>query len=507
MQQLQQGLHLQQTQRLVMTQELKQAIAILQMSALELAGAVEKELLENPLLDRADDAERAAAGAAADGPPADVIRADVPVAQSANFDWDEYFAGDAFLRRQAWSGRTAEGGEWPFSYESTVAWEPSLADHLTFQLDMATSDPGWRRAGAYFIGSIDDDGYLHCTVEEAAQAANVDPRVANKVLLLLQSFEPAGVSTHNLAECLWVQLVRRGEADALAGRVLREFLPLVAEGKIGRLAALLKVDKAEAQAVVDRIRSCEPRPGRNFGAGRSARYIIPDVVVEKVGDDFVILVEEASAPRLTINSYYQDLLRRGKALSAAEGARTGAESRAAQTPGPVEEGSHHSELREAEHYLKDKLNAAVWFIRSIEQRRRTIHKVATCIVEHQRAFLEKGIKYLRPLTLREVAAEVGVHESTVSRATANKYVQTPQGVFEFKFFFTSGVETVDGDRAAGSVQATMAELIRNEDPSCPASDQEIAACLAKQGIHLSRRTVAKYRDKMGIPPSPRRKRY
>lgn len=511
--QLQQGMHLQQAQRLVMTQELRQAIAILQMSALELSKAIEKELLENPLLERLDgpsssdvddesrnawDESRADDGDDGVVPPAEEGLAaggqdlTAPAGGEAEpgsgemLDWDEYFDSDALLRRE---GRTRRGGdseEWPPSYENAVAWEPSLSDHLTFQLHVATSDPAWRRVGAYYIGSIDDGGYLQCTTEEAARATGVSLEIAERVLTLLQSFDPAGVGARNLAECIWLQLLRRGEADERIGRVLREFLPLVAEGKISRLAALLKVDKDEARRIVDRIRSCDPRPGLNYGSGRATRYIVPDVVVEKVGEEYVVLVQEATAPRLTINRYYRDLLRRGKT--------------------DASEGPGRAELAEAEHYLRDRLNGALWFIRSIEQRRRTIHKVATCIVNRQRAFLDKGIKYLRPLTLREVAAEVGIHESTVSRATANKYVQTPQGIFEFKFFFTGAVEAQGGSRSAASVKATIAELIRKEDPAHPRSDQEIAARLAREGIQLSRRTVAKYREEMGIPPSARRKR-
>lgn len=509
--QLQQGMHLQQAQRLVMTQELRQAIAILQMSALELSSAVEKELLENPLLERADGTspagadEGAAPGNEKDTPAdtaAGAAEADlfpsadnplVPAGKEAQPgdreapDWDEYFDEDAFLRREGQPRRWGDESEWSASYENLVAWEPSLADHLTFQLHMATSDPDWRRVGEYFVGSIDEAGYLRCTIDEAARAANVSREKAGGVLALLQGFDPAGVGARDLAECLWLQLVRRGEADPRVQRVLREFLPLVAEGKIGRLAALLKLDKAEAQRIVELIRSCDPRPGLHYGSGGTARFIAPDVVVEKVGDEYVVLVEEATAPRLTLNSFYRNLLRRGKA-------------------GGTEGDAERPELAEAEHYLRDRLNGAVWFIRSIEQRRRTIHKVATCIVNRQRSFLERGIQYLRPLTLREVAAEVGVHESTVSRATANKYVQTPQGVFAFKFFFTGSVGADEGSRSAASVKATIGEMIRNEDPARPASDQEIAGQLAGMGVRLSRRTVAKYREEMGIPPSPRRKR-
>ncbi|MGE5577300.1 MAG: RNA polymerase factor sigma-54, partial [Syntrophothermus sp.] len=456
---LEQGLSLQQTQKLVLTAELRQAITILQLSAVELTELVEKELLENPVLDCKDTVcpETPEAGGGAeeaggvdgedgiDGVDGERIDAAGRFAEGARrkerkeraerleFDpaWQEYFAdrSDLGIPREAFSASERN------NYENFVAWEPSLQEHLMSQLRLSCSDGLDRIVGTYLIGSIDRDGYLRCTIEEASEQTRASKERVTRVLGIIQGFDPPGVAARSVQECLKLQLSRQGKLEDRAARLIDEFLPELAEGKLTRVAEKMECTCQEVQAIYDQIRSLDPKPGRNFGGGQEIRYIIPDVVVEKVGADYAIVVSDVSAPRLSINPFYQGLLAKRNVEDAA--------------------------LR----FVHDKFNSALWLIRSIEQRRQTIYRVTESIIKKQRAFLEKGVKFLQPMTLRDVAEDIGVHESTVSRATAGKYVQTPQGIFELKFFFTSGVESSFGTSASSkSVKAMIAELIRAEDP-------------------------------------------
>lgn len=494
---LEHGLSLQQTQKLVLTAELRQAITILQLSAVELTEMVEKELLENPVLDCGDSVcpETPQADGGTDGSAnADGAGGEPPEGEAGRFTesprrkerkereerlefdpaWQEYFAdrSDLGIPREAFSAGERN------NYENFVAWEPSLPEHLMSQLRLSFSDGVDRTIGTYLIGSIDQDGYLRCTVQEAAEHTKTSEERVAGVLAVVQGFDPPGVAARSVQECLKLQLGRRGKLEERVARLIDEFLPELAEGRMARVAEKMECTCQEVQAIYDLIRSLDPKPGRNFGGGQEIRYIIPDVVVEKVGSDYAIMVSDVTAPRLSINPFYRGMLAGKTAEDAA--------------------------LR----FVHDKFNSALWLIRSIEQRRQTIYRVTESIVKKQRAFLEKGVKFLQPMTLRDVAEDVGVHESTVSRATAGKYVQTPQGIFELKFFFTSGVESSFGSSTSSkSVKAIIAELIQAEDPRQPLSDQKLREILAGKGIYLSRRTVTKYREERKIPSSARRKRY
>ncbi|MGE5574032.1 MAG: RNA polymerase factor sigma-54 [Bacteroidota bacterium] len=520
---------LKQVQKLVITPELRQAITVLQLPWMELQEYIEAQMLENPVLELKDgpdsdsdsdsdapsdsdvgpdpdsdpgsgsdtsdtiagtgevqtsdapsreaEAKHADAdmGEAVDGGPAEGADAD---RDGPDIDWQSYFDDASDL---GYIGPQDRRGEPEFSYESYVGQPESFQDYLMFQLRLSPLAGEDVEIGSLIVGGIDDDGYLRMDIPEIAAMAGVDCDRVERVLKVIQGFEPAGVGARSLKECLLIQLdtLEIPERDReLASVLVQDHLDDLAAGRLARIAERLQRSVADIQSACDVIRTLDPKPGREYAGARSAGYIEPDVTVEKAGDDYVIVVNDVSAPRLTINPAYRAMLRNpGHEASAVE-------------------------------FVKSKLNSAMWLIRSIEQRRQTLYKVTECIVRFQRDFFDKGIKHLRPLTLKEVADEIGMHESTVSRATSGKYVQTPRGVYELRFFFASGVATTAGDAASSeSIKRMIREIVEAEDPKRPLSDQAIADTLRAQGILISRRTVAKYREEDMIPASRQRRRF
>lgn len=458
------GLNLEQTQKLIMTPELRQAIVVLQLSTLELADYIQQELQENPVLEVRDDGEVAASIE----PREEVDPFDI--------DWQEYFQDGSDLGYVR--GPREELPDWYHYQENFLTGQPTLQDHLLLQLQIAATSPHQLVIGNFLIGNLDSNGYLKISLKEAASLLKVPQAAVWQVLDLIQHFDPPGVGARDLVECLLLQLRQRGEAPAGTEKIIRGFLADVAEGRLARIARRLNMSLPAVQAAVDYIRSLDPKPGRSFGGSLDNRYIVPDVIIERVGQEYVVLINDLAMPRLGINPVYQALLRQEAACDS-----------------------------QTKQFIESKLNAAAWLIRSLEQRRLTVYRVVDCLVKEQREFLDKGLKYLKPLTMRQVAAILGIHESTVSRATANKYVQTPHGVFELKFFFASGVEKRGGAAAAESIKKMIAEAITREDPASPLTDQQLQEMLQQQGIRISRRTVAKYRDEQGIPAAAKRKRY
>nr|WP_277999033.1 RNA polymerase factor sigma-54 [Moorella sulfitireducens] len=456
------GLNLEQTQKLIMTPELRQAIVVLQLSTLELAAYVQQELQENPLLELKDEEDTALTDEAADEHEAFEI------------DWQEYFQDGSDLGYVRVPRE--ERPEW--NYQNFLTGQPTLQDHLLIQLKITASTTRELEIGTFLIGNLDANGYLKISIREAAACLKVSPAAVWRVLQLIQRFDPPGVGARNLTECLLIQMQQRKDAPPAAEKIVRYFLNDVAAGRLKRVARRLNMSLPAVQEVVDYIRTLDPKPGRSFGGGEENRYIVPDVIIERVGKDYVVLVNDPAMPRLGINPFYQTLMR--------------------------QEGSLDQATRR---FIESKLNAAAWLMRSLEQRRLTLYRVVNCLVQEQREFLDKGLKYLKPLTMRQVAASLGIHESTVSRATANKYVQTPWGVFELKFFFASGVEKKGGAAAAKSIKKIIAEAISREDATNPLTDLQLQEMLQQQGIKISRRTVAKYRDEQGIPAAAKRKRY
>lgn len=456
------SLHLEQTQKLIMTPELRQAITILHMPVLELAQYVDQQMLENPLLETRDEREDE--------------REDEPVeapAQDKDPDWQEYFQDKSDLG--IIRARREEISE--YSYENFLAITPTLQEYLIQQLSLAARNASDRTIGEYLIGNIDDNGYLTISCEEASKATGREIGQVARALEIIQGFDPSGVGARTLQECLLLQLGQLPDVPAKAEEFIKDHLNDLGGGKITKIASALEITPKEVQDLADFLRTLDPKPGRKFSSNKDVRYVVPDVVVEKVNGEYIILVNDTTVPRLGINRGYREALQ-GQADA------------------------------EAKKFVEDKLHAAASLIRSIEQRRLTLYKVVNCIIELQREFFDKGIRYLKPMTLRQVAEIVNLHESTVSRATASKFMQAPQGVFELKFFFASGVENAAGNMTSSeSVKRMLRDLVSQEDPANPFSDQKITDLLQGKGINISRRTVAKYRDELGIPSTSLRKRY
>jgi RNA polymerase sigma-54 factor len=473
---------LKQVQKLVITPELRQAITILQLPWMELEQYISEEMLENPLLEfKEKDEER--------GPDsADIQEQDELSPNEAeektnhDIDWQLYFEDASDIGYVA----PRESRDEPeVSFESFISYVGTFHDYLMFQLHISSLGEDRMKIGALIIGGIDDDGYLRMKISEVAAMAGVSCAEAEKVLGVIQQFDPVGVGARTLEECLLIQLETLKATDSPSGRLelaeklIKEHLDDVAQGGMVKISEALEVGVLEVQDACDLVRTLDPKPGRQFGGERGPAYIEPDASIERVGGEYVVTVHDVSAPRLSINPLYR------KMLSQVD----------CQQDGAVD-------------YVKSKLNSALWLIRSIEQRRQTLQKVIECIVKFQRDFLDRGVKHLRPLTLEDVAREIGVHESTVSRATQGKYVATPRGTFELKFFFTSGIPTVYGKGASSeSVKKMIREIIEGEDPKKPFSDRVISEMLREQGIIISRRTVAKYREEERIAASTLRKRF
>ncbi|TDA65858.1 MAG: RNA polymerase sigma-54 factor [Clostridia bacterium] len=456
------GLNLEQSQRLIMTPELRQAMAVLQLPAMELADYVEQVLRDNPVLEMREDGEDS---------PAENVPAE-------EWEWEDYFHDTSDLGYLRPAGESKSG----FTLENIVSESPTLHDHLRWQLQVSPCTRFQQAIGEFLIGNIDDNGYLCVSLEEAARILQVNPAQVQKVLALVQNFDPPGVGARNLTECLLLQLERRGAVDLKVKQVISFHLPDLAAGKLNRVAKSLNISLVEAQRIADVIRSLDPKPGRVYGGYQDVRYIVPDVTIEKVEGQYVVTINDGVASRVTISPTYQAILRRGGECECDPQTRK---------------------------FIESRLEAAAWLIRCIEQRRVTLYRVACCLTELQRDFLDRGVKCLKPLTLKEVAAMLGLHESTVSRATANKYVQTPQGVFELKFFFDSGVKRQANlpDASSESIKRLISELVAAEDQHHPLSDQQLVNLLRQRGIQIARRTVAKYRDQAGIPSAPKRRRY
>jgi RNA polymerase sigma-54 factor len=458
-------LKLEQTQKLIMTPELQQAINLLQLSSLELHDFLQEELLNNPVLDveEPEEAEKKSDDS------------DDAVNEKDAIDWEQYFRDQDLDAPTFVNLRRDEDGP---AYDHYLSREPSLQEYLLLQLGLCKLDETQKRIGEFLIGNIDPNGYLTGDTEEFALLLGVDTGEIEAVLSIIQKFDPAGVAARNLQECLLLQVAECKAVHPLAEIIIKEHLADVAENRFKKIAADLGVEPGAVQAAVDFIRTLDPKPGRLMGDSSDTRYIIPDVAVEKVSGDYVVLVNEINTPRLTINSYYRSILGRenGESLTSS--------------------------------FIKNKLDSALWLLRSIEQRRQTLYRVTECIVRMQRCFFDEGIKHLRAMTLKQVAEEVGVHESTVSRATANKYVQTPRGLYPLKFFFASGVDDQKGASISSeAIKSHLRELIESENPYRPLSDQKLTDLLEQRDILVSRRTVAKYREELSIPSSNKRKRH
>ncbi|HMI30581.1 MAG TPA: RNA polymerase factor sigma-54 [Candidatus Limnocylindrales bacterium] len=470
------SLSMQQKPTLIMTQRLQHALKLLQMPTLELQQALKMELERNPLLEEVDEVEevqeieevkKEVGQEEAETPP------ETEEKKEQEIDWGEMWP-DQF---ETISSPRTDDGDAEF-YERVPITVKSLGDHLLEQLRMHDLDPEAMELGEFLVGSIDENGYLQTTVEEVAEAFQVTPEKVEEVLAVIQTFEPAGIGARNLQECLWIQIVQKKMEATLAGRIVQEQFDNLLSKRFSEIARNLKCTVEDVQAASDTIGHLDPRPAQEIAA-EETRYVTPDLIVERVGEDFVVALNDRNVPRLRISNAYQQMLR---------------------NKGSVEDTTRK--------YITEKLNSAKWLIQTIEQRRKTMIKVMRRIVEEQREFFEKGVEGLRPLTLQQIANQIGMHESTVSRVTTNKYVQTPRGVFELKYFFSSGLQTEDGDDVSAKVaKGKISQLIQGEDKKEPLSDQRIAELLHESGLRIARRTVAKYREALRILPARARRRY
>ena len=442
-------LTIEQTQKLALTPELIQAIQILQFSNQELDSYVQEQVLINPVIETAGEK------------PA-----------------EEFELPDPERVTDSYRGEYRREEKQQYPYEQHAANDVTLVEHLMFQLQFAPLCEAKRKTGKYIIESLDDNGYLTQSRQELAAGLGLEPGEIEKVLDVIHTFEPAGVGAEDLSECLLIQLASQGRLTELKQRVISEFLEDMAANRLAAIAKQLGTDTDQIQRIADEIRTLDPKPGRAFASQDETRYITPDVFVEKEDGEYHVIINEGSVPHLMVSSYYRQVLR---------------------------ESANDRNLAE---YLNDRINTANWLIKSIEQRKQTIYNVVSAVVRHQRDFFEYGPKHIKPMTLRQIAEDVGIHESTVSRSINGKYMQSPRGVFEIKYFFTSGVSAGGGEgMSSNAVKSIIREMVEKEDSKKPCSDQYMADRMQADGINISRRTVAKYREEMGIPSSQKRKRY
>ncbi len=477
---LEQKLNLRLSQRLVMTPSLQQAIKLLQMSRLELQEVLNQEMVENPILEEQEEvAEAERTEAARDTEDAAAPAEAAPAAEKERdsfeeIDFNSYF--EDYLD-SAYNPRQYQEQPEEFSLENVLSRPEGLPEYLTWQLSMSDAAPDVRDIAAYLIGNIDEDGYLRVSRDEIRQAPYDNDADVEAALLLVRSFDPAGVGAFDLPDCLLIQLAALGVENALIEKIIREHWAEFLNRQFAPLAKKLGVGMSEIQAAFEIIKNLEPKPGRKYSSERTI-YVEPDVFVRKISDEYVIQLSEDGLPKLRISAAYRRLLRGGNGAIGAEAAN----------------------------YLKDKMRSAIWLIKSLDQRQRTIYKVAESIVRHQREFLDHGIEHLRPLVLRDVANDIAMHESTVSRVVSNKYIHTPRGLFPMKYFFHSGIDSSQGDDVSSlSIKNKISRIVEGEDARRPHSDARITQKLRAEGIQIARRTVAKYREELRIPSSSQRK--
>jgi RNA polymerase sigma-54 factor len=463
-------------QQLVITPQLQQAIKLLQLTRVELVDLIQDEIKENPLLEVSElDEEDEPKG---DQQPEGLVQKEkTPEVKgegegSDDFDWESYVEN-----YNSTSYRGFLDTEEKPSFENFIFKKTTLVDHLMWQFRLSDFTDKEERIGRWIIGNIDEDGYLKATIGEVAQETGTDERRAEEVLKGIQQFDPVGVGARDLKECLLLQLRDLEQRDPIAEQIVSHYLPHLKNRNFQHIGKKLGVSPGRVMESVKLISDLEPKPGRTFSAD-DAQTIIPDVFIYKIEGDYVIALNEDDVPRLKINALYRNIL--SSQSSTQEGDRK---------------------------YIQDKLKSAVWLIKSIYQRQKTIYKVTESIVKFQQDFLDRGVNYLKPLVLRDVAEDIQMHESTISRATNNKYVHTPQGILELKFFFNNSISSIHGeDHASESVKHLIRGIIAKENPRNPFSDEKIVKLLRGYNINIARRTVAKYRESLRILSSNERRK-
>ena len=479
---LHQGFHQRQTQQLVLAPQMRQSLKILQVAALDLRAAIQEELQSNPTLEEQpmDDVsleKSATSGDEKDAPTDDSreemdFSKDFQVLEKIGQDWKDHMSDTGGVRQT-----TGEEDERRQHFFDSLTMDTSLQQHLMQQAELADCPSSILDGLRFLVGSLDDRGYLTASLPDLALLASLPLATMQEAAQLLRTFDPAGIGAETLSDCLLIQLVQKGRGKSVAARIIRDHLPLLMRRRIPDLARKTGLSPEVIQEAIEEIGTLDPAPGRRF-ADDANRVVIADVTVEKDGDDWKIILNHDYIPRLRLSNTYKELIAKGK-LS-----------------------------KQESDYLREKLRSGKFIINAIEQRQRTIERITREIIKHQREFFEEGVSKLKPLTMTQIADIIGVHETTVSRALANKYMKTPHGVFEMKFFFTSGYQSDAGASVANtSVKEMIADIIAGEDPGKPLSDQDIVGLLQAKGLNIARRTVAKYREELGLLPSNLRRRY
>ena len=474
------------SQQLIVTPQLQQAIKLLQLSQIELSEMIQKELVENPLLEEKDiemdesedktaseKHESAKAEANTATPDEEVGDKDGLTKEPSDFDWENYIN----LYNSSEIREERERPDDRPTYENFVTKSENLQEHLLWQLKLNDFNEQEQEIATEIIGSINDDGYFIGDINSIANTVNLDSIAVEKVLNKVQEFDPAGVAARNLEECLLLQVCHIDQDRTLLEHIIKNHMQDMEHHDYECIAQKINVSESKIKELVHTISLLEPKPGRPY-SGETPQYVTPDVFVYKVGDSYVVTLNDEGMPRLRVSDFY----------------------RKAMMPGAGTE----SKTKE---YIQEKMRAAIWLIRSIHQRQRTLRRVSNSIVKFQKSFFDKGSESLKPLVLREVADDIGMHESTISRITTNKYMHTPHGIFELKFFFNTGLSTSDGEGIATQVvREKIKTMVGKEDSFHPISDQQIAVKLKTQDISIARRTVAKYRESLGIPSSSARRK-
>lgn len=466
---MEQRLSQQQRQQMVLTQRMQQALHILQLSSIELEQHIQQELEANPFLEqiqqKPDLPER----------PEPTSNSDDNAAFEESFDLDRY---SQHLKEGRDLSRNTDLFERQEYYQNSITQDESLRAHLLTQLRMMTTNTRDYAIGErIIIGDIDERGYFTGEVEEIASEMGVTPDDVRRVLRLIQRMEPTGVGAADVVECLLLQIDAEYPEDTALRTLVAEHLDALKRRQVPQIARAMGISPEEVEELRKKLATLNPWPGHEYSA-EPPQYVTPEVIVEKIDDEFVVRLATERMPELRINESYKKEL--------------------TEQPLP----------KEARDYVKGKMEAAKWLTRNIAQRQQTILKVSQAIVDYQREFLEKGIEFIRPLTLQMIADTIGVHESTVARATRGKYIQTPQGLFELKFFFSTGLRSDAGeDQSSKSVKSLIEKMIAEEDKRKPLSDQKIADLLEEKGIHIARRTVTKYREALNIPTTTLRREF
>jgi len=496
---IKQGLRL--SQQLVMTPQLQQAIKLLQLNRMELMEVVNQELVENPVLEElgevpdGEDGPQAEmsedGGLDAEGQqqrdeeafgeqkaPEEQIAA--PAENADDMNWENYI--DDYNSSSMTAPSMKESLDDLPSFDAALTKTSTLEEHLMWQLSMTTLTEEEKHFGELVIGNLSDEGYFNGNFEDICRESGLEVEDAEEVLKLIQNFDPLGVGSRDLRECLLLQAKFLEPRQPIVEKIISEHLSDLEKENYATVAKTLGVSLKEVTDATRLIMEFEPKPGRNFVTG-DTHYITPDIYVYKVADEFVISLNEDGLPKLRISPYYKSVLMNAKA-------------------------DPTKSQKDTKDYVQEKLRSAVWLIRSIHNRQKTIYKVTDAIVKRQRDFFDKGVQMLKPMILKDVANDIGMHESTISRVTTNKYVHTPVGIFELKYFFNSSIQSSDGSESLASeaVKDKLRQLVSKEDPKNPLSDQKIVELLSKDNIDIARRTVAKYRDMLGILSSSKRKK-